>query len=183
MSETEKKRSTHHAAGLVLGVLGIAVAVLLAYMTGIIGGGIAFLLGAAAVLLGAGALREKKGLAAIIAGGLAIVLAVSITALSISAVVKLRDTADALLREESDNATAEGEAAQEDNAPLLVQYADKPYLGPLGILLHASNASDSDQKQFRQELATLEAKTGLDTLVEGSPASQEEPDTEPTEAP
>ena len=78
MSNYEQK-SGHPVLGIILGILGIVAALFLCLLTGVIGGVIAGILGLAAVLTGMAARKGGKGIGAIVAGALAIILAVVLT--------------------------------------------------------------------------------------------------------
>ena len=113
------EKAGHPVLGVILGILGIFVALTLSFLTGALGGGIALLLGLIALLLGiAGTRKGGKGAGAIITGALAMVLACVFTFTSISTVNTMRENAE-----------------KSGVAPLLAEYADNPYLGMLGIAL------------------------------------------------
>ena len=88
MSNYEYKTG-HPILGVILGLLGIAAAVLLAYLTGVIGGGIALLFGVIALILGIKSRKGGRGIAAIVAGLLAVVLAVIMTFTGVATVQTL----------------------------------------------------------------------------------------------
>ena len=74
----------HPVLGIVLGILGLAAALLLPFLTGVIGGAIGVILGAAGLLLGLSSRRGGKGMGAVVFGALAIVLSLTMTVSSIS---------------------------------------------------------------------------------------------------
>ena len=68
MSIYEKNyKSGHPVAGIILGVLGIAAALFLCLLTGVIGGAVAGILGVLALVLGFKARSGGRGIGAIIA--------------------------------------------------------------------------------------------------------------------
>ncbi len=111
---------THHVLGVVLGILGILIALLLTLLTGVIAGAVAVLLGLIAVLLGFQARKAGKGMGAIICGALAIILAVVLCVNTVTLFKELRRTAE-----------------ESGVAPLVAQYADRPALGVLGLVIGA----------------------------------------------
>lgn len=117
MSNYEYKTG-HPILGVILGLLGIAIALALTLLTGAIGGGIALLLGVIGLLLGIKARKGGRGIPAIVVGALAILLAVIMTFSSVSMIKHIRDNPD-----------------NSEEIALLSQYADKPYMGVLGIAL------------------------------------------------
>ena len=105
--------------GLVLGILGILCALFLAFLTGVIGGGIALVLGLAALLLGIFASKSgSRGVGAIVTGAIAIFLAVIITIVSVSTF-----------------STLQSKAAESGNTPLMAKYLGRPELGFIGLLM------------------------------------------------
>ena len=107
----------HPILGVVLGIFGILAALLLTLTTGIVGGGIAIILGLIAVLLGLKARKlGGKGIGAIIVGAIAVILAISMTVSSISAMKAMKT-----------------EAAEKNLE--IAKYIDKPYLGLMGVIM------------------------------------------------
>ena len=107
----------HPILGVVLGIFGILAALLLTLTTGIVGGGIAIILGLIAVLLGLKARKlGGKGIGAIIVGAIAVILAISMTVSSISAMKAMKT-----------------EAAKKNLD--IAKYIDKPYLGLMGVIM------------------------------------------------
>ena len=135
MSNYEYKTG-HPILGVILGLLGIAAAVLLAYLTGVIGGGVALLFGVIALILGIKSRKGGRGIAAIVAGLLAVVLAVIMTFTGVATVQTLRDKAI---------------ASKPDS--LVAKYADKPYLGVLGIVINIPK----DEGSLEQLTAEMDA--------------------------
>ena len=123
MSNYEYKTG-HPILGVILGLLGIAAAVLLAYLTGVIGGGIALLFGVIALILG---IKSRL---------LAVVLAFIMTFTGVATVQTLRDKAI---------------ASKPDS--LVAKYADKPYLGVLGIVINIPK----DEGTLEQLTAEMDA--------------------------
>ena len=133
----------HPVAGIVLGILGIAVALLMTLMFGVIAGAVAGVLGIGAVLLGYSAhKRGNRGAGAIVAGVLALVLAVSMTFTTVGMMKHLKATADA-----------------SGVAPNFARYMDNPYLGLAGVAANAvedMKGNDTDVvKTLQGELEAL----------------------------
>ena len=120
MDNREATKKEHPVLGLVLGILGIAAALALCLFTGIIGGIIAGALGLSAFLLGASARKSNKGYGAIVAGALALMLAVLLTAGSVRTFTAIRQEA----------------SKYADEAPLFVKSLSKPYLGIVGMIFN-----------------------------------------------
>ena len=119
---SEYGKTGHPVLGIVLGIVGIVAALLLAFLTGVIGGGLAAVLGLAAVVLGIGALKGSKkgaGIGSIVVGVLAVILAVSMTAASVTTIQTMKNTAE-----------------ESGVAPLIAKYTNNTYMGVLGILLN-----------------------------------------------
>lgn len=127
------EKTGHPILGVILGLLGIAAAVLLAFITGVIGGGLAAILGLAALLLGIQALKGGRGIPAMLAGIVAIALAVIMTYSAISSVNLIKE-----------------KALQNEATPLVAKYADKPYLGILGIIINMPKDEGSIQELVDQ---------------------------------
>lgn len=102
---------------------------LLAFLTGVIGGGLAVILGLAALLLGIQALKGGRGIPAMLAGIIAIALAVIMTFSAVASFTHIKELAQ-----------------QNEATPLVAKYADKPYLGILGIALNIPNDEGSLQE-------------------------------------
>ena len=135
MSNNENMiKSGHPVLGLVLGLLGCAIALLLTILTGAIGGGIAALLGIIALILGIKARKSGRGIGAIITGVLAIVLAVFLTLGTIGSFITLKEKADEL-----------------GTVPLISKYMDKPYLGIVGMALSIPS-DEGTLQQFTDEM-------------------------------
>ena len=131
-------KSGHPALGLVLGILGIAVALLLAFFTGAIGAGIAIILGIAAILLGISARRKSnKGMGAIVTGALAIILALVLMTTVTSLFTEMRNKAKEL-----------------GTAPLVAEYMDKPYLGFLGMAMNLPD-DEGTAEEFTKQLTDI----------------------------
>ena len=147
----DKKMSTvnvnnkvgHPVAGIVLGILGIAVALLMTLLFGVIAGAVAGVLGIAATLLGVSAhKRGNRGVGAIVAGALALVLAVSLTFTSANMLKTMKET-----------------AVSSGVAPHFAKYMDNPYLGIAGM---AANAVEDMKGNDTDVLKTLQGE--LDAL-------------------
>ncbi len=131
----------HPVAGIVLGILGIAVALLMTLMFGVIAGAVAGVLGIGAALLGISAhKRGNRGAGAIVAGVLALVLAVSMTFTTVGMMKHLKATADA-----------------SGVAPNFARYMDNPYLGLSSVVANAVNDSKNPDavKTIQGELEAL----------------------------
>ena len=134
-------KAGHPVAGIILGILGIAVALLMTLLFGVVAGAVAGFFGLLAVLLGFGARRySRRGVGAIIAGVLAIVLAFSMTITSIDTIKNMRET-----------------AAASGVAPNFAKYMDNPYLGLSSVVSNAVNASNDGEavKTIEKELEAL----------------------------
>lgn len=115
MSNYEKKG--HPVAGIVLGILGILFGLTLPLLCGLIGGGIGLLLGVGAILLGVFAANSGKKTAAIILGGLAILISIFLCLTSVNLMKELKVKAE-----------------ESGVAPIFSKYATNPYMGLFGIL-------------------------------------------------
>lgn len=152
--------------GVVLGVIG-ALAALLASLCGIIGGIPAAVLGLLAVLFGFLAWKKaKKGMAAIIIGAIAVILAVVLTIGSINSAKKQYDLVK----------------ANPDIAPTVAKYLDKAKLefGYIGLMIGCTNP-DEDKVLTEEVIALIKGE-----LPKTAETSTTEPaaDTEaPAEAP
>ena len=132
----------HPVAGIVLGILGIAVALLMTLMFGVIAGAVAGVLGIGAALLGYSAhKRGNRGVGAIVAGVLALVLAVSLTFTSANLLKTMKDT-----------------AVSSGVAPNFARYMDNPYLGIAGVAANAvEDMKGKDTDVFKTLQGELEA--------------------------
>ena len=145
MTYTETKKAGHPTLGLLLGFLGIAAALLLVFLTGIVGAGIAAIFGLTAILLGAKARKGGKGFGAIATGALSILLA----AILLVSVVGLFTTMH-------DRAVATG------TAPLVAKYVENPHLGLLGIAVRASQ-DEVAASEFMDQMTLLIQETAPET--------------------
>ena len=135
-----ERKAGHPVAGIILGILGIAVALLMTLLFGVVAGAVAGFFGLLAVLLGFGARRySRRGVGAIIAGVLAIVLAFSMTITSIDTIKNMRET-----------------AAASGVAPNFAKYMDNPYLGLSSVVLNAAN-EQNNQDAFNTLQKELDA--------------------------
>lgn len=144
MSYVETKTG-HPALGLTLGILGIIFSVMLILFTGVIGGGIAFVLAVAAILIGAHARKcgGGKGAGAIVTGIIALLLAVSLTFASIGLFTTLRDR-----------------ARENPATPLVAKYCENPYMGFIGFAISIPNDQGTLQELTDQlKILTDSAKT------------------------
>lgn len=132
------QKPTHPILAAILGLLGIAAAVLLCFLTGIIGGAIAGALGLAAAILGFQARKvSRKGLAGIITGALAILLTFFLTVSSVGGMTLLRE-----------------KAAGNEATPLVEQYLTKPSLGLFGIWLDMPK-DEATMQELKEQLDIL----------------------------
>lgn len=135
MSNMEyEQKSGHPVLAFVFALLGIIAAVLLVFLTGVIGGGIALALGVAAVLIGIAARRRGLGIAAIICGTLAVILAVIMTFSTVAVFRKIHDEA----------------LKYKDEAPLVAQCLDKPHFGFLGMIINVTKYEGDSQQLVDQ---------------------------------
>ena len=138
MNLSEKSnKAGHPVLGIVLGVFGIVTAMLLGFVTGVIAGGLALLLGTLAVILGIKARKAGRGMGAIITGVLAVMTAVTMTMSAMSVI-----------------GTIKQEAVKKGNAPLVVQCADYPWLGLTGFIRSAAE-KDVDPEELGKQLNLL----------------------------
>ena len=131
----------HPVAGIVLGILGIVIALLMTLLFGVIAGAVAGILGIGAVLLGYSARKHgNRGIGAIVSGVCAFILAVSMAFTSVGMMKHLKATADA-----------------SGVAPNFARYMDNPYLGLSSVIANAVNDSkDPDAiKTIQGELEAL----------------------------
>lgn len=143
-------KSGHPVLGIILAVVGIAFAILSTLATGVIGGGIAVVLGIAAVLLGIHARKSGRGTGAIVVGVIAVILAVIMMIMTVNIFTMLRKQAE-----------------EAGDAPLVVRYADKPYLGIFGMALSVPN-NEAEQKEFTEQMNLLVKRYGSGENVPGT---------------
>ena len=125
-------KKTSVIIGIILGIVGIIIALLAAPFTGVIGGGVAALLGIGAILLGLSARKAGKGMGAVITGAIALILAVVMTVSSIKMMEAVKEQAQ----------------AHKDIAPLVAEYCDNTYLGLLGVVINAANAGEDELNEL-----------------------------------
>ncbi|MBR6119397.1 MAG: hypothetical protein IKQ04_03650 [Oscillospiraceae bacterium] len=129
----------HPVLGVVLGFLGIAAAILLTFATGVIGGGIAVLLGVIGLILGIKTRKKGgKGMGAIVVGVLCVIIAVILTFTTIAGMAGLRDKAKELKPDS-----------------IFAKYAESPYLGAIGIILNMPQ-DEASMEALQQELQQLQ---------------------------
>ena len=154
MSNYEQKAG-HPVLGIILGVLGVLIALLLSVFTGAIGGAVALLLGVGALLLGLFARKKSnRGIGAIIVGAIAIVLAISTTINSVN-------NFKALHKELEQYA---------DEAPLVVasgvfQLGHVGFLGEVALV--AASGDELDEHLFRLHRAGNDERLDLDGFGAG----------------
>ncbi len=136
----------HPVAGIILGIAGIAFALLMTLLFGVIAGAVAGAFGIGAVLLGYFAHRNgNRGMGAIVAGALAIVLAFSMTFASVNTLKSMRDVAET-----------------SGVAPTFAKYMDNPYMGIAGIAANAAKSGNTDEtvNTIQKEMEALKAYLG-----------------------
>ena len=119
----------HPVVGILLGIAGIAVALLMTLLFGVIAGVVSGVLGIGAVLLGYFARKKgTRGMGAIVTGTLAIVLAISMTFASAGILKTMKDV-----------------AVQSGVAPTFAKYMEDPYLGIAGMAANAAKYGNTDE--------------------------------------
>ena len=154
--------------GVILGLIGLAIALLATMLFGIIGGGIAIVLAALAIVLGIFARKKRKGgLSAIVIGVIAAVLAVYMTIATINTFKSLRDKAQ----------------EHKDIAPHIASYCEKPEYGIMGIIW--SLPQDADEATADMISKEIEALNNLynDTSTVSPAASESAISTEAVDEP
>ena len=135
-----KAKIGHPVLGIVLGFLGIAAAILLTFATGVIGGGIALLLGLIGMILGISAKKKGgKGVGAIVVGVICVIMAVVLTFTTVAGMAGLRDKARELKPDS-----------------IFAKYAENPYMGAIGIFLNMPQ-DEASMEALQQELQELQA--------------------------
>ncbi len=160
---TVNNKAGHPVAGIVLGILGISVALLMTLLFGVIAGAVAGALGIGAALLGFSARKcGSRGTGAIVAGALALVLAFSMTLTSVNMMKHLKATADA-----------------SGVAPTFARYMDNPYLGLSSVAANAVKDSKNPDavKTLQSELDALNkyAANNEKPAAETAPAAEAAP--------
>lgn len=145
----QSQKGGHPVLGIVLGVIGIVIAMLMGFVTGVIAGGFALLLGTLAVILGMQARKTGRGMGAIITGIIAVMTAVMMTMSAVSVIGTLKQ-----------------EAVKAGTAPLVVQCADYPWLGLTGFLRSAAEKGVDPEELGKQ----------LNSLAQEEPAPAGAPD-------
>ena len=142
-----KVKVGHPVLGIVLGIFGILIALLLTFLTGAIGGGIAFILGIAAFLVGLSTKRNGgKGVGAMVIGVVAVLMAAFMTISSIGIFSTIRN-----------------EAEKTKPGSLLAKSASNPYMGVMGLIMNMPKDEASIEELMNeinefQAAATAEAK-------------------------
>ena len=134
-----RMKSGHPVLGIVLGLMGIGIALTLTILTGVVGGGVALLLGLAALILGVKASKGGARIGSILVGVVAMLLAAVMTVTSVGAVSLLRDTA---LKNNPDS--------------LVAKYTDKPYMGFLGMAINVSKSDEDSVEALMAEFQALQ---------------------------
>ena len=167
MSDYNVKKGGHPILAVVLGAIGIIIALLLTLFFGVIAGAVALLLGVIAILLGLSARKQGgRGLGGIIAGGLAAVLAIVMTVSSINAFEMVKKEA----------------AKYNDVAPLVVKSLDNTYLGIMGMFINMPKDEGSLQelvdqynlldKTIKEDGSATTAPAATDAPAEEAPAEE-----------
>ena len=134
-----RMKSGHPVLGIVLGLMGIGIALTLTILTGVVGGGVALLLGLAALILGVKASKGGARIGSILVGVVAMLLAAVMTVTSVGAVSLMRDTA---LKNNPDS--------------LVAKYTDKPYMGFLGMAINVSKSDEDSVEALMAEFQALQ---------------------------
>jgi hypothetical protein len=134
-----RMKSGHPVLGIVLGLMGIGIALTLTIFTGVVGGGVALLMGLAALILGVKASKGGARIGSILVGVVAMLLAAVMTVTSVGAVSLLRDTA---LKNNPDS--------------LVAKYTDKPYMGFLGMAINVSKSDEDSVEALMAEFQALQ---------------------------
>ena len=161
MSNYNTSKKGHPVLGIVLGILGIVIALLLTLIGGMIAGVIAGVLGLVAVLLGISA-HSGKGVASIVIGALAIILAVVMTVSTVALFTKLKEEAE----------------QYSDDAPLVVSCLRNPNLALVGMIINLPKDEGSAQELINQ-FNMIKDKIGITSQAEDTPAATEAPAEEP----
>ena len=136
----------HPVAGILLGIAGIAIALMLTLLFGVIAGAVAGILGIGAVLLGYFARKKgTRGMGAIVSGALAIILAISMTFASAGILKTMKDVAET-----------------SGVAPTFAKYMDNPYMGIAGMAANAAKYGNTEEsvKTMQKEMEALKAYMG-----------------------
>lgn len=134
-----RMKSGHPVLGIVLGLMGIGIALTLTIFTGVVGGGVALLMGLAALILGVKASKGGARIGSILVGVVAMLLAAVMTVSSVAATSLMRDTA---LKNNPDS--------------LVAKYTDKPYLGFLGMAINVSKSDEDSMDALLEEFKQLQ---------------------------
>ena len=159
MKTENRVKKEHPVAGLILGVLGIALALLFCMLTGVVAGTIAAALGFLGIYLGLKALGGGKlSVLSIVTGVFAVVMAFSMTYLSVVSIHSIRE-----------------EALTTDQAPLIAEYAKNDHLGVMGFLMAVPKDEGSINAVLDEinHLSRLEAQEKGQTLAGTGMAAEE----------
>lgn len=174
MSSYNETKAGHPVLGVVLGILGILCALFLCLIGGVIGGAIALILGALAIVIGLSARKNGgKGIAAVIAGALAVLLAIVMTVSTVTLFNRIKETA--------------GKYA--DEAPLIVKCLDNPSLSIIGMVMNIPDGEGTAHELIEQFNFINEKVKNLDlpSDITKAPAeavpTAETPTEEPTAEP
>ena len=143
--ETNEQKKGYPVLGIILAILGIAAAMFLCLLTGLIGGAVALAFGVAALVLGIFAVKGGKkggGITSIVLAVIAIILAIVLTMATITSFNEMKRIAVA------------------EETPLMAKYLNSPSLGFIGILLNIPKEDMNDQtaEALRKELDLLSKK-------------------------
>ena len=152
-NENTAMKIGHPVLGIVLGILGIAIAVLLTIMFGIIAGGTAALLGIVAVVLGVSARKGGRGIGAIVTGCMAVIVAVTMMFTTVTALNLMHKT-----------------ALETGKAPVFAECFDNPYLGLSSVYFKIAG-DETKLKAVTEELEALNHHTASSGIVSVSVAT------------
>lgn len=135
-----KMKAGHPVLGIVLAILAILIALFMTLLTGVIGGGIALVLGVLAIVIGIlGKKKGGKGVGAIVLGVIAVVMAIAMTLSSVNMLKALKVTAE-----------------KAKPGALIAQYCDDPYFGLAGIVAKMPK-DQAGMEELMKELEELQA--------------------------
>ena len=129
-------KTGHPILGLLLGLLGIAAALVMTFFIGVVATVIAVLFGGLAIFLGITARKARRGgrgIAAIVAGALAILL-------SLTALVNVMGIFSGM----------HNKAVSSGQAPLVAQYSEKSYLGLIGLVANIPTDEGSIEELMKE---------------------------------
>ena len=138
MSTYENKNKIGHPVlGVVLGILGIGIAVLFTLLFGVIAGAAATILGIVGILLGVGARKGGRGIGAIVTGAIAVVVAVAMMFTTVTAMNMLHRA-----------------ALETGKAPVFAECFESPYLGLSSVYFKVAG-DEAKTKALMDEVEAL----------------------------